>query len=114
MAVQGTTCITAVLEHLKPEDVQILLANRGLPSVGTREELTESLQVSTPLGPEILPVGLQSGGLNHRREACQRTGQTAQDACPKLLFGRTLRLKVTAENLPAITLLPGPHSALQS
>ena len=101
MAVQGTTCIQAVLEHLKPEDVQILLANRGLPSVGTREELTESLQVSTPLGPEILPVGLH-------------TGQTAQDACPKLLFGRTLRLKVTAENLPAITLLPGPHSALQS
>jgi len=46
MAVHGTTCITAVLEHLKPEDVQILLANRGLPSVGTREELTECLQVS--------------------------------------------------------------------
>lgn len=41
----GATCISAVLEYLKAEDVQVLLANRGLPSVGDREELTDTLQV---------------------------------------------------------------------
>lgn len=41
----GPTCISAVLENLKAEDVQILLANRGLPSVGDKEDLAESLQV---------------------------------------------------------------------
>ena len=45
----GATCISAVLEHLKAEDVQVLLANRGLPSVGDREDLTESLKVIKPL-----------------------------------------------------------------
>ena len=41
----GGACIAAVLEHLKPEDVQLLLANRGLPSVGPKEDLTDCLQV---------------------------------------------------------------------
>ncbi len=44
MAVNGPHMITAVLEHLRPEDVELLLANRGLPSVGGKEELAERLQ----------------------------------------------------------------------
>lgn len=52
----GPVCINAVLEHLKLEDVQMLLANRGLPSVGSKEELTECLQVSI-LVASLHPAG---------------------------------------------------------
>ena len=34
-----------MLEHLKLEDVQLLLENRGIPSIGEKEELTDRLQV---------------------------------------------------------------------
>lgn len=44
MAVNGPQMIGAVLEHLRTEDVELLLANRGLPSVGGKEELSERLQ----------------------------------------------------------------------
>lgn len=44
MAVNGPQMIGAVLEHLRPEDVELLLANRGLPSVGAKEEVAERLQ----------------------------------------------------------------------
>ena len=46
MAVNGPQMIGAVLEHLRPEDVELLLANRGLPSVGAKEELIDRLQNS--------------------------------------------------------------------
>ena len=46
MAVNGPQMIGAVLEHLRPEDVELLLANRGLPSVGAKEELIGRLQNS--------------------------------------------------------------------
>lgn len=36
--------ITSVLEHLKMEDIQLLLENRGLPSIGDKQSLTERLQ----------------------------------------------------------------------
>ncbi|CAL8470672.1 g10214 [Coccomyxa elongata] len=36
--------ISSVLEHLKVEDIQILLENRGLPSIGDKQFLTERLQ----------------------------------------------------------------------
>eukprot|EP00803_Ostreobium_quekettii_P009677 evm.model.scf_2193.2 EVM.evm.TU.scf_2193.2 scf_2193:7697-13170(-) len=39
----GPAMISAVVERFKPEDVELLLANRGLPSVGGREELAERL-----------------------------------------------------------------------
>ena len=42
----GPTCISALIENLKAEDVQILLANRGLPSVGDKEDLADNLQAS--------------------------------------------------------------------
>ena len=44
MAVNGPQMIGAVLEHLRTEDVELLLANRGLPYVGGKEELSERLQ----------------------------------------------------------------------
>jgi hypothetical protein len=36
--------ISSVLEHLKMEDIQLLLENRGLPSIGDKQSLTERLQ----------------------------------------------------------------------
>ena len=45
MACSGGSIIASVLEHLKLEDVQLLLENRGMPSIGGKEELTERLQV---------------------------------------------------------------------
>ncbi len=46
MACSGGSIIASVLEHLKLEDVQLLLENRGMPSIGGKEELTERLQVT--------------------------------------------------------------------
>jgi hypothetical protein len=40
----GPEAVNALVEHLLPSDLEILLANRGLPSVGTPKELTERLQ----------------------------------------------------------------------
>lgn len=40
----GPAMISAVVERFKPEDIELLLANRGLPSVGGKEELAERLQ----------------------------------------------------------------------
>ena len=45
MACNGGSIIASVLEHLKLEDVQLLLENRGIPSIGEKEELTDRLQV---------------------------------------------------------------------
>ncbi|GMH38370.1 hypothetical protein BSKO_06254 [Bryopsis sp. KO-2023] len=44
MVGNGPALISAVVERLKPDDVELLLGNRGLPSVGTKEELSERLQ----------------------------------------------------------------------
>ncbi|CAK0782930.1 hypothetical protein CVIRNUC_006125 [Coccomyxa viridis] len=44
MACNGGSIIASVLEHLKLEDVQLLLENRGIPSIGEKEELTDRLQ----------------------------------------------------------------------
>ena len=49
MACSGGSIIASVLEHLKLEDVQLLLENRGMPSIGGKEELTERLQVRSRL-----------------------------------------------------------------
>lgn len=46
MICSGGSIIASVLEHLKLEDVQLLLENRGMPSIGGKEELTERLQVT--------------------------------------------------------------------
>ena len=43
MAVNGAQMIGTVLEHLRPDDIELLLANRGLPSVGGKEELADRL-----------------------------------------------------------------------
>ena len=51
--------IGAVLEHLRPEDVELLLANRGLPSVGAKEELADRLQ--TALQAEICEWEWETG-----------------------------------------------------
>lgn len=48
MACNGGSIIASVLQHLKLEDVQLLLENRGMPSIGGKEELTERLQVTLP------------------------------------------------------------------
>ena len=45
MACNGGSIIASVLDHLKLEDVQLLLENRGIPSIGEKEELTDRLQV---------------------------------------------------------------------
>lgn len=44
MVGNGPALISAVVERFKPEDIELLLANRGLPSVGSREELSLRLQ----------------------------------------------------------------------
>lgn len=45
MSCTGGSLIASVLEHLRLEDVQVLLENRGIPSIGDKEELTDRLQV---------------------------------------------------------------------
>lgn len=50
----GASCIGAVLEHLKAEDVQVLLANRGLPAVGDKVELADRLQVRSTQFMQVL------------------------------------------------------------
>ncbi|KAK9829027.1 hypothetical protein WJX72_003488 [[Myrmecia] bisecta] len=42
----GPAVISAVIEHLKREDIELLLANRGIPSLGSKQELTERLQAA--------------------------------------------------------------------
>lgn len=44
MVGNGPGLISAVVERLKPDDIELLLANRGLPSVGPIEELSGRLQ----------------------------------------------------------------------
>lgn len=35
----GPEAISAIVEHLQLPDLEILLSNRGLPSIGTKDEL---------------------------------------------------------------------------
>lgn len=42
----GPEAINALVEHLDIQDLEILLANRGLPSVGTKDELKGRLQLA--------------------------------------------------------------------
>lgn len=59
MTVNGAQMIGAVLEHLRPDDVELLLANRGLPSAGCKEDLAERLQCA--LQAEICEWEWESG-----------------------------------------------------
>lgn len=59
MAVNGAQMIGTVLDHLRLEDVELLLANRGLPSAGGKEELTDRLQCA--LQDEICQWEWESG-----------------------------------------------------
>lgn len=51
--------IGTVLDHLRLEDLELLLANRGLPSAGGKEELTDRLQCA--LQDEICQWEWESG-----------------------------------------------------
>ena len=62
MTVNGAQMISAVLEHLRPDDVELLLANRGLPSVGGQDELADRLQ--SALQAEICEWEWESGDLS--------------------------------------------------
>eukprot|EP00884_Botryococcus_braunii_P004067 jgi/Botrbrau1/13661/Bobra.0292s0010.1 len=42
----GPEAINALVEHLDIQDLEILLANRGLPSVGTKDELKGRVQIA--------------------------------------------------------------------
>lgn len=55
----GGTLIAQLLEHLKLQDVQLLLENRGLPSIGGKEQLTERLQAA--LSEEICEFEWETG-----------------------------------------------------
>lgn len=44
MAASGPQLIGAVIEHLQRQDIEMMLSNRGLPAVGSKEELTVRLQ----------------------------------------------------------------------
>ena len=59
MAVNGAQMIGAVLEHLRPDDIELLLANRGMPSVGGKEELADRLH--SALQAEICEWDWESG-----------------------------------------------------
>lgn len=59
MAANGASVIASVLEHLKMEDIQLLLENRGMPSIGHKEELTERLQAA--LSEEICQFEWEQG-----------------------------------------------------
>lgn len=59
MSVNGAQMIGAVLDHLRPEDVELLLANRGLPSAGCKEDLADRLQ--SALQAEICEWEWESG-----------------------------------------------------
>lgn len=56
MACNGGSIIASVLEHLKLEDVQLLLENRGMPSIGDKEQLTERLQVQIRPSACVVPL----------------------------------------------------------
>ena len=47
----GPAVISSVVEYLRQEDLVLLLDNRGIPSVGTKQELVKRLQ--TALAKEI-------------------------------------------------------------
>ena len=55
-ACNGGSIIASVLEHLKLEDVQLLLENRGMPSIGDKEQLTERLQVQIRPSACVVPI----------------------------------------------------------
>ena len=60
MACTGGSIIASVLEHLKLEDVQLLLENRGIPSIGEKEELTDRLQVRGSRPIAYTPLALSA------------------------------------------------------
>ena len=49
MSCTGGSLIASVLEHLRLEDVQVLLENSGIPSIGDKEELTDLLKLHISL-----------------------------------------------------------------
>ena len=58
MACNGGSIIASVLEHLKLEDVQLLLENRGMPCIGDKEQLTERLQVQIRPSACVVPLSV--------------------------------------------------------
>lgn len=71
--------IGTVLDHLRPEDVELLLANRGLPSAGCKEDLADRLQ--SALQAEICEWEWESGDVPDFHCGNSRSSKVVVAAC---------------------------------
>lgn len=60
-SMNGVEAITAVVEHLQLPDLELLLSNRGLPSIGTKDELKGRLHAA--LKEQFCPYEWERGAV---------------------------------------------------